>query len=75
MFSRSLGGMVAQMAQDRPFGFRRMILVGTAPRGGEDIMRLDKPSLGNTSSAIVSSKDTQFLQKILFAPTGILVPP
>src|SRR5262245_5666862 len=42
----SLGGMVAlQMAQDRPSIFRRMILVGTAPRGGEDIMHLDKPSL------------------------------
>jgi pimeloyl-ACP methyl ester carboxylesterase len=35
----SLGGMVAQqMAQDRPSIFRRMILVGTAPRGGEDII-------------------------------------
>jgi pimeloyl-ACP methyl ester carboxylesterase len=42
----SLGGMVAlQMAQNRPSIFRRMILVGTAPRGGEDIMHLEKPSL------------------------------
>ncbi len=42
----SLGGMVAQqMAQERPSVFRRMILVGTAPRGGEDIMHLEKPSL------------------------------
>ena len=42
----SLGGMVAlQMAQDRPSIFRRLILVGTAPRGGEDIMHLEKPSL------------------------------
>ena len=42
----SLGGMVAQqMAQDRPSMFRRMILVGTAPRGGEDIMHLEKPRL------------------------------
>src|ERR1700682_585060 len=41
----SLGGMVAQqMVLDRPAIFRRMILVGTAPRGGEDIMHLDKPS-------------------------------
>ena len=32
----SLGGMVAlQMVQDRPSIFRRMVLVGTAPRGGE----------------------------------------
>ena len=38
--------MVAlQMAQDRPSIFRRMILVGTAPRGGDDIMHLEKPSL------------------------------
>ena len=43
----SLGGMVAQqMARDRPSIFRRMILAGTAPRGGEDIMHLEKPSLG-----------------------------
>src|SRR2546427_6082957 len=42
----SLGGMVTlQMVQDRPSIFRRMILVGTAPRGGEDIMHLEKPSL------------------------------
>jgi pimeloyl-ACP methyl ester carboxylesterase len=42
----SLGGMVAlQLVQDRPSIFRRMILVGTAPRGGEDIMHLEKPSL------------------------------
>ena len=42
----SLGGMVAlQLAQDRPALVRRMILVGTAPRGGEDIMHLEKPSL------------------------------
>jgi len=42
----SLGGMIAQqMALDRPTVFRRMVLVGTAPRGGEDIMHLGKPSL------------------------------
>src|ERR1700736_1592635 len=42
----SLGGMVAlQMVQDRPSIFRRMVLVGTAPRGGGDIMHLEKPSL------------------------------
>jgi pimeloyl-ACP methyl ester carboxylesterase len=34
----SLGGMIAQqIAQERPSMFRKMILVGTAPRGGEDI--------------------------------------
>ena len=42
----SLGGMVAQqMAQERSGIFRRMILVATAPRGGEDVMHLEKPSL------------------------------
>src|SRR5882762_7023295 len=42
----SLGGMVAlQMVQDRPSIVRRMVLVGTAPRGGENIMHLEKPSL------------------------------
>jgi pimeloyl-ACP methyl ester carboxylesterase len=42
----SLGGMIAQqMAQDRPSLIRRMILVATAPRGGEDIMHLEKPNL------------------------------
>ena len=39
----SLGGMVAQqIAHLAPSLFLRMILVGTAPRGGEDIMHLGK---------------------------------
>src|SRR5262245_39347252 len=42
----SLGGMVAQqMALDRPSVVRRMILVGTAPRGGVGIMQLERPRL------------------------------
>jgi pimeloyl-ACP methyl ester carboxylesterase len=42
----SPAGMVAgQMVLDRPSVFRRIILVGTAPRGGEDIMYLERPSL------------------------------
>ena len=42
----SLGGMIAQqMALERPLIFRRIILAGTAPRGGEDIMHLEKPKL------------------------------
>src|SRR6266581_3872115 len=66
----SLGGMVTlQMVQDRPSMFRRMILVGTAPRGGEDIMHLEKPSLAryltdpNIQGYVV-------LQKIFFPPTS-----
>ena len=65
----SLGGMVAQqMAQDRPSIFRRMILVGTAPRGGEDIMHLDKPSLAKYLGDPKLQGYT-ILQKIFFAPT------
>jgi pimeloyl-ACP methyl ester carboxylesterase len=66
----SLGGMVAQqMVQDNPSVFRRMILIGTAPRGGEDIMHLEKPSL----SKYLNDPTLQgyaVLQKIFFAPTA-----
>jgi pimeloyl-ACP methyl ester carboxylesterase len=66
----SLGGMVAQqMAQDRPSIFRRMILVGTAPRGGEDIMHLEKPSLAKHLGD-PTLKGLEVLQKIFFAPTS-----
>jgi pimeloyl-ACP methyl ester carboxylesterase len=42
----SLGGMIVlHMMQNRPSFLRRMILAGTAPRGSEDIMRFEKPSL------------------------------
>ena len=65
----SLGGMVAQqMAQDRPSIFRRMILVGTAPRGGDDIMHLDKPSLAKHFGD-PKLQGYEILQKIFFAPT------
>jgi pimeloyl-ACP methyl ester carboxylesterase len=65
----SLGGMIAQqMAQDRPSIFRRMILVGTAPRGGEDIMHLEKPSLAKYL-ADPNLQGYAVLQKIFFAPT------
>ena len=42
----SLGGMVAQeMALQRPSLVRKMVLVGTAPEGGEDIMHMEKSEL------------------------------
>jgi pimeloyl-ACP methyl ester carboxylesterase len=66
----SLGGMVAlQMVQDRPSIIRRMILVGTAPRGGEDIMHLEKPGL---AKHLQDPRNTGYavLQKIFFAPTS-----
>src|SRR6202167_530374 len=65
----SLGGMVAlHMVQERPSVFRRMILVGTAPRGGEDIMHLEKPSLAERSQD-PSNRAYDVLRKIFFAPT------
>jgi pimeloyl-ACP methyl ester carboxylesterase len=65
----SLGGMVAQqMVLDRPTIFRRLILVGTAPRGGEDIMHLEKPRLA-THLQDPSNKGYSVLQKIFFTLT------
>src|SRR5207245_3119474 len=54
--------------QDRPSLIRRMILVGTAPRGGEDIMHLEKPSL---AKHLQDPRNSGYavLQKIFFAPT------
>lgn len=63
----SLGGMVAQqMAQDRPAIGRRLILVGTAPRGGEDIMHLEKPTLARYLSD-PSLRGYAVLGKLFFA--------
>jgi pimeloyl-ACP methyl ester carboxylesterase len=65
----SLGGMVAQqMALNRPSAFRRIILVGTAPRSGEDIMHLEKPSLAK-HLADPELRGYAALQKLFFAPT------
>src|SRR5258705_9053239 len=62
----SLGGMVAlQMVQDRPSIFRRMILVGTAPRGGEDIMHLEKPGLAKRIQD-PTNRGYDVLKKIFF---------
>src|SRR5229473_1186341 len=64
----SLGGVIAQqMAQGRPSIFRRMILVGTAPRGGEDIMHLEKPSLAKYLND-PTLHGYAVLRKIFFAP-------
>ena len=65
----SLGGIIAQqMALDRPKLFRKMILAGTAPRGGEEIMHLDKPILAKHLQDS-TLKGYEVLQKIFFAPT------
>jgi len=66
----SLGGMVAQqMALASPSIFRRIILVGTAPRGGENIMHLEKPSLAKYFNDSTLQGYAR-LQKIFFAPTA-----
>src|SRR5580765_5125665 len=65
----SLGGMVAQqIALERPSIFRRMILVGTAPRGGHDVMHLEKPSLAKPFGD-PTRRGYARLQRIFFAPT------
>jgi pimeloyl-ACP methyl ester carboxylesterase len=65
----SLGGMIAQqIALDRPALARKMILAGTAPEGGEDIMHMEKPEL----SKITNDPKIQGLQTLVhlfFPPT------
>lgn len=65
----SLGGMVAQQAAlERPSLIGRMLLVGTAPEGGEDIMHLKKPVL----KRVLEDPNIQGLQKLVglfFAPS------
>ena len=66
----SLGGMIAQhMALERPSLFRRLILVGTAPRGGDDIMHLEKPSLARYFQDPTLQGYAR-LQKLFFAPSA-----
>jgi len=63
----SLGGVLAQViARDRRSIIRRMILVGTAPRGGEDIMHLEKPSL-----AMIPVRNSYWLAENL--PNAVLL--
>jgi pimeloyl-ACP methyl ester carboxylesterase len=65
----SLGGMVAQQAAlERPSLIRRMLLVGTAPEGGEDIMHLEKPELARILGD-PSLKGYQVLVKLFFTPS------
>jgi len=65
----SLGGMVAQqVALDQPSLVRRMLLVGTAPEGGDDIMHLEKPAF----QRILTDPTLQGLQvlvKLFFTPS------
>src|SRR5258706_5641740 len=66
----SLCGMVAlQMVQARPSIFRRLILVGTAPRGGEDIMHIEKPSLAKRIQD-PTNRGYDVLKKIFFTSSA-----
>jgi pimeloyl-ACP methyl ester carboxylesterase len=65
----SLGGMVAQqVALDQPSLVRKMLLVGTAPEGGEDIMHLEKPELRSILED-PSLSGYQVLVKLFFSPS------
>ena len=65
----SLGGMVAQhVALHQPSLVRRMLLVGTAPEGGEDIMHLEKPEL-STILGDPNLVGLQRLVKLFFTPS------
>lgn len=65
----SLGGVVAQqMVLNNAKVFRKMILVATAPRAGEDVMYLDKPSLAEHIHN-TALKGYEVLQKIFSPPT------
>src|SRR5271169_2438974 len=65
----SLGGMVAQeIALSRPSLVRRMLLVGTAPEGGENIMHLESPELKQIFDLNLTA--SQRLVKLFFAPSA-----
>ena len=65
----SLGGMVAQqIALERPSLVRKMLLVGTAPEGGEDIMHMEKPELKKITDD-PNLPGLQRLVKLFFAPS------
>ena len=65
----SLGGMVAQqIALDRPSLVRKMLLVATAPEGGEDVMLMEKPELKKITDD-PNLAGLQKLVKLFFAPS------
>jgi len=65
----SLGGMVAQqIALERPSLVRKMLLVGTAPEGGEDIMHMEKSELKKITDD-PNLPGLQKLVKLFFAPS------
>jgi pimeloyl-ACP methyl ester carboxylesterase len=65
----SLGGMVAQqIALERPSLVHKMLLVATAPEGGEDIMHMEKPELRRITED-PKIPGLEKLVKLFFAPS------
>ena len=65
----SLGGMVAQqIALERPALVRKMLMVATAPEGGEDIMHMEKPELRKITED-PNLPGLEKLVKLFFAPS------
>ena len=66
----SLGGMVAQqIALERPALVRKILLVATAPEGGEDIMHMEKPELRKITED-PNLPGLEKLVKLFFAPSN-----
>jgi pimeloyl-ACP methyl ester carboxylesterase len=69
LFGFSMGGFVAQqIAVDRPELVRRLVLVGTGPRGGEGMGQLD-PDVAPLFCAVHDPQDLMWLP-IFFSPSG-----
>jgi pimeloyl-ACP methyl ester carboxylesterase len=69
LFGFSMGGFVAQqVVVDRPELVRRVVLVGTAPRGGEGVGQLD-PDVAPLFSTAYDPQDLMWLP-IFFSPSG-----
>ncbi len=65
----SLGGMVAQqIALERPALVHKMLLVATAPEGGEEIMHMEKPELREITED-PNMPGLEKLVRLFFAPT------
>src|SRR6478672_12202819 len=69
LFGFSMGGYVAQqIAVDRPELVRRLILVGTGPRGGEGMGQL-APDVAPLFGTVYDPQDLMWLP-IFFSPSG-----
>ena len=69
LFGFSMGGFVAQqIAVDRPGLVRRLVLVGTGPRGGEGMGQLN-PDVAPLFGKVYDPQDLMWLP-IFFSPSG-----